>query len=28
MMRVEPYKDDPNVNIVTRSGAATGEDKT
>ena len=27
MMRVEPHKYDPSVNIVTQSGTATGEDK-
>ena len=27
MMRVEPYEEDPNVNIMLRSGMTTGEDK-
>ena len=27
MMKAEPCKEDPNVNMVLRSGATTGEDK-
>ena len=27
MMRVEPHEEDPNVNIVLRSGVATRDDK-
>lgn len=27
MMRVEPHKEDPNVNIVLQSGITTDEDK-
>jgi len=27
MMKVEPREEDPNVNMVLRSGATTGEDK-
>jgi len=27
MMRVEPCEEDPNINMVLRSGATTGEDK-
>lgn len=27
MMRSEPHEDNPSINILTRSGAITGEDK-
>jgi len=27
MMRLEPCEEDPNVNIVPRSGIVTGDDK-